>query len=434
MKILIIIVLLLNIIIVDAKPLITSDVLSYYNPNQTIDLLDKETAFWESKLDQQYTNPSYHQKLAQTYSMQFDVKGRIEDLKKAEYHYRFSIKFAATTSSAQLRNLAHNLITQHRFCEALYYLEEAYCLGAEKSITEHKLFDVYLELGEDALAYELLQKIEEGDPIQYKIRLAKWEDKNGRLDNAIISMESALADARQNKDLFMLKWLYSNLGDFYGHAGRLDDSKNAYIAALKLNNADWYALKGLAWIAFSADSNFKITNAILRLIDKNCESPSIDLFSIELMKAERDALSIRIKEKQLYNRITSDLYGGMYNGFKINYLLENQDFDNAIFIAEEEIEGRATPETYGQYARALYYSGNEEMAVDVYIKEVRDKTFEPSVLLDMLEVTQGYEPDHEILKSELLGTRYELGPVDYRLVEKAHKIERTQSSIQLNIF
>ncbi|NNE25349.1 MAG: hypothetical protein HKN09_00770 [Saprospiraceae bacterium] len=419
MRILLFILFISSSILLNAKPIITTDVLSYYQPNQTFKLLDQEVAFWENKLTIQYKNPSFHSKLAQAYSSQFATRGRIEDLKKAEHHFRESIKFSAEKRSGQLRNLAHNLISQHRFCEALAYLEEAYNLGGEIHLTELKLYDVYLELGEDALAFELLNKFEDRNPIQYKIRLAKWEDKNGRLDNAISSLESAIKDAERTKNIDMLKWLHSNIGDFYGHAGRLTDSRDAYVKALKLNNADWYSLKGLAWIAYSGEGNIGLTENIIRLLDDYCKSPSIDMLKLDVLQSEyRKDLETALL-KSTYDIISKEAYGGMYNDFKIDYLLEKNEYEKALSIALEELEARATPQTYSQYAKVLHEKGDVDLAMDIFIKEVHGKTFEPKVFLEMLEVTQGYEPYYEEIKAELTGTRYELGPTDYKLVEEA---------------
>ena len=406
----------LSSIFLNAKPLITSDVLSYYQPNKTINLQTQEVEFWQNRLLQQYENPSFHYKLAQAYSALFDVRRRITDLRKAETHLRKSLQFSAKISSALLRDLAHNLTTQHRFCDALTFLEEAYSLGGDLHLTKMKLFDVYLELGEDALAFEMLQQLR-GEKIQYKIRLAKWEDKQGRLSNAIACLESALEDAKYLNDEFMLKWLYSNLGDFYGHAGRLSDSRDAYVTALKYNNADWYALKGLAWIAYSGEYNLELAQSIVRLLDHHCESPTIDIFNLEL-KEYMDKPNFEMA-LSVYEEVSNITYGEMYNSFKVDYLLETGDIDNALKIATLELEGRATPQTYAQYAKTLVQKGQNKKALEVYTSEIKNKTFEPGVFLDMIEVTQSSKSDYTFLISELKDSFYELGPVEFRLVEEA---------------
>ncbi len=61
------------------------------------------------------------------------------------------------------------------------------------------------------------------------------------------------AESRNSRELKI--WTYSNLGDFYGHAGRIEDAYQSYIKTLELDPTNAYAKKGLAWIAYSNDND-----------------------------------------------------------------------------------------------------------------------------------------------------------------------------------
>ena len=55
-------------------------------------------------------------------------------------------------------------------------------------------------------------------------------------------------------------WTFSNLGDLNGHAGNIKTSYDYYLKTLAVDPNNSYALKGIAWIAFSHEKNItKIT-------------------------------------------------------------------------------------------------------------------------------------------------------------------------------
>jgi len=113
------------------------------------------------------------------------------------------------------------------------------------------LFDVSMELGEYDNASKYLEKIADHNDFNFLIRLAKWSDFKGDLDLTIKYMEKATKLVEQKNNKALMLWSYCNLGDYYGHAGRIKDSYQHYLKALEIDPSYTYAKKGIAWIAYS---------------------------------------------------------------------------------------------------------------------------------------------------------------------------------------
>ena len=210
---------------------------------------------WTDKLSETPNQYPYLVKRAAAYTSIFDATGDIDYLIKAEEDLKQAVDVTKGKTSSYLKSLASNYISQHRFKEALNLLKQAEENGDKLNGTHKMLFDVYLELGNYLAAESYLKHIKNTSDFDYLIRLAKWEDHKGNLEGAIINMEKAKAIAEASNLKGMKQWSYTNLADFYGHAGEIEKSYNLYLKALELDPTDAYAKKGIAWIAFSYENN-----------------------------------------------------------------------------------------------------------------------------------------------------------------------------------
>jgi tetratricopeptide (TPR) repeat protein len=247
------------------------------NDNKKLQDINKEIEFWQTKYNAAPNQSSYLITLASQYSQLFEITGKIDDLYKAEKLLLEANEKFVEQNSGIHRAIARNYISQHRFKEALSYLEKAQILGENKMGNNKMLFDVYMELGSYDLAKEKLTAIQMTDDFDYLIRLAKWNDHKGDLDTAISCMEKALkiAEVENNKGLKL--WVYSNIGDFYGHAGRIEDSYKYYLKTLEVDNHNTYALKGIAWISFSHERNPEQALEIINTIESKHLVPDLYL-------------------------------------------------------------------------------------------------------------------------------------------------------------
>jgi tetratricopeptide (TPR) repeat protein len=182
-----------------------------------------------------------------------------------------------TNTSSVYRALATNCITQHKFQQAKLYLDTALTLGDDKYITYLMRCDVFTELGNLDLAEQSLKNISDKKNFDHLIRKAKLLDHKGDMDAAIKTMEQAKEKALQSKKESLILWATSNLGDMYGHANRFKDSYQCYLDVLKMKPDYLYALKGIAWLAFSHDKNTIEAKRIINYLAKLHPVPDYDL-------------------------------------------------------------------------------------------------------------------------------------------------------------
>jgi hypothetical protein len=117
--------------------------------------------------------------------------------------------------------------------------------------------------------------------------------------------------------------------------------------------------------------------------------------------------------------VENPYYGAMYNTYLI-YLYAENNPEKALKLAAMEINNRATPETYQLLAYAQLKVGHKEAALKTIEEYVAGKTEEPKALFHSALVykANGMDKKVAILKEELLGAGYELGPVKAKEIEK----------------
>jgi tetratricopeptide (TPR) repeat protein len=352
-------------------------------------------------------------KRASAYTQIFNTTGNIDYLIKAEKDLIKAIDITGRKFPGFLKSLAANYISQHRFKEALVLLEEAKINGEKLNGTKKMLFDVHLELGNYLQAQAYLKQIKNTSDFDYLIRLAKWEDHNGNLDQAITQMEKAtvIAEASNLKDI--KQWSYTNLADFYGHAGDIKKSYNHFLKALELDPNDAYAKKGIAWILYSHENNPEEALKILDHISTYYKAPDYDLLKAEIAEYTNNK---ELKSNALdnyKNAVKNEHYGDMYNAYDV--MIFNDELllpERAIEIAKHEVENRPTPQSYDLLAWSYFKNGDTEKANAIIEEHVDGQTFEPTVLYHIAEIykTSGKTEKVEALKSELVASLYELGP------------------------
>ncbi|UAM99511.1 cell surface protein [Polaribacter litorisediminis] len=369
--------------------------------------------FWGNKLKQAPSQYPYHSKIAAANSNIFKLTGNIQQLKEAEKNLITANEKTNYNNTGYLRSLATNYISQHRFQEALELLTKAEFIGEKLQQTHLMLIDVYLELGNLQKVEEYLSKVQNFKDFDYLIRVSKYNDHIGNLDKAIVYLEKSLDIATSSKNKNLMQWNYTNLADYYGHAGRIKESYNAYLKALSINPNNTYAKKGIAWIVYSYERNPKEALRILETVSRENAGPESHLLKAEIA----DFMGNRNEqEKQitLYkSKVTNQNYGAMYA--KYNVLLFAEDDSNqskAIAIAKQEVASRPTAQSYDLLAWSFFKNGNHKKAMQIVKNHVIGKTFEPEALLHTAYILKanGKHTEAKKLKTELLGAIYELGP------------------------
>ncbi|MHA7057717.1 tetratricopeptide repeat protein [Aquimarina sp. M1] len=382
--------------------------------NNTADAATKRLQFWNTKIKEDSIQITALSPAAQAYSQMFQSTGDIQYLKKAEKALLQSAKIAAIGKSGHLLALARNYISQHRFKEAEKVAKSAYLLDVNKQSASMVLFDISMELGAYEKAHEYLEKIADQSDYNFLIRLAKWNDYKGNLDATIRNMEKARDIAEQSKKAGLMLWSYTNLADYYGHAGNIKESYGHYLKALAIDPSNAYAKKGIAWIVYSYENNPDEAMRILDSVTKNYQSPDYFLLKAEIAEFKKDNVAKLINLKK-YNRAVEDIrYGDMYNTYNALILAEEyQKYDQALDIAEEEIANRPTPQSYDLKAYILNLKGNHKEALDIAEKYIINKTFEPVANFHIAQIYKANNLPKKVspIVKELRESSYELGPL-----------------------
>tara|TARA_R110002049_G_scaffold231823_1_gene404405 strand:- start:9496 stop:10788 length:1293 start_codon:yes stop_codon:yes gene_type:complete len=403
----------------------TKEYTNYLNveKDEMLHLAMADYKFWEEKLEKEPSQFPYLVKAAASQSQLFNKTGKIELLIEAEKKLIKANEATNYTKASYLKSLAHNYISQHRFKASLALLKKAEAIGENLESTQKMLFDVYLELGSYKLAKSYLDKFSsDNKDFDYLIRLSKWSDYRGNLDAAIKYMEQSKAIAEASNLAPTKQWVYTNLADYYGHAGRIQDSYNHYLKALEIDNNDAYAKKGIAWIVYSYEKNPEEALRILNSITEKYNAPDYYLLKAEIAEYQGD-LVFKEAQLKLYKQfVANNLYGDMYN--KYNALIYAEDSTKsakALKIAQTEIDNRPTPQSYDLLAWTYYNHGDVQEALDVMEKHVVNKTFEPEALYHLAQIYKANNKldEAKTLKKELLESTFELGPL---MAEKIREI------------
>lgn len=377
--------------------------------------------FWKQKIEKTPNQFPYLGKLATTNSTLFQITGEISYLIQAEKELNKAIALTHAKSPSYLKSLAANYISQHRFIEALELLTKAEQIGDQLDGTQKMLFDVHLELGNYDLAEAYLTKFRNVNDFDYLIRVSKWNDHKGDLDTAIRNMEKAMAIAESSNVNGLKQWSYTNLADFYGHAGRIQESYTYFLKALELNPNDAYSKKGIAWIVYSHEKNPEEALRILNAVTTDYVAPDYNLLKAEIAEfiGDTELQTTELETYQLAMRNSS--YGDMYN--KYNVLLQADEPNliyDAIHIAKKEVNNRPTPQSYDLLAWTYFKNGELDLALEIVENNVVNKTFEPESLYHVAEIYKAAGKTELVkpIKKELIGSIYELGPTMKAKIER----------------
>ena len=373
----------------------------------------EDVDFWTNRIENSSSSYTYLISRANAHSEVFNVTGEIDYLIKAEKDLLEANKIVKDSDAGLLKNIATNYISQHRFKDALVLLKKAEANGAKLNGTKKMLFDVHLELGNYIYAEAYLKDLKNTSSFDYLIRLSKLKDHKGNLDGAIKNMEKAMAIAESSNLKGMKLWSYTNIADFYGHAGDIDKSYAYFLKALELDPNNAYAKKGIAWIVYSHEKNPTEALNILNHVTSYHNTPDYDLLKAEIAEFNND---LKLKAESLKNyqaAVKNELYGDMYNQY--NVMVFSEDLlmpERALEIAKQEVENRPTPQSYNLLAWSYFRTGNIEKANDIMEEFVEGKTYEPAVIYHIAEIYKaaGKTAKVQPLKAELLASIYELGP------------------------
>jgi len=367
--------------------------------------------FWQGRINPAVPGYLNETRYAAGLAMHFRLLGDIDSLKKSDsLLLRVDHDFNHKEASILLALAAHR-ITEHRFREADSFLVNAKQLGLKPYESLSSSFDVDFELGRYSKAQIGLNGLRSANDYGYFFRASKVDHFNGSLDSAILDMRRA-ADLAGTSD-YLKGVALSGLGDLYIHAGDFRNANKSYIECIRLVGADFHSIMGVGWIALVHDHNPVLAEKIFRFVCSKTTLPD-PLFKLaEIPGKGTDSMSQRAAAKQFEELATDARYGGMYNKYLIQlYTGVLHDPVRAESIAKDELNNRATPQTYAWYAWTLLSNNKKDEAYNIFESHVSGQPLEGLELYYMGRMMKDLNKNYnaqEFFKAAYT-TRYDLGP------------------------
>ena len=384
--------------------------------------INEEINFWQKRLDADTGSFGNMLELGYHFLHRFKTTGSIRDLKLADSLFLRSSQKLNETEPNIFYTLSQNAITQHRFKNAYKYCVQGEKQNGSPYVARLLSFDALMELGMYKQALASIEQLRDKTSFDYLIRKAKYEDHAGRPEAAIKLMEQAMEKCDSRKNSGAYKWLRSNLADMYGHANRIKKAYEGYLDVLKVDSANLYCLKGIAWIVYSHEHNTKEAKRILNFILTQTNMPDVYLLLAEIEDFEGNHAMKQKYINLFLQGVNNKEYGAMYNKYLVHlYADELNEPQKAIDIAKEEIASRPTPETYSWLAWSKYKNAEPAEAMEIIKNNVEGFTYEPATLMKVATIyaANGESGKAKQIFKKCLKSSFELGPVATKSIEDA---------------
>jgi hypothetical protein len=362
--------------------------INHYSLPAQVKYSESDLQFWKNRIDPKLPGQVNESKYAAALITRFHQFGNIRDVKEAEailknvnqtYNNTLSSPFVALTSSAML---------QHHFMQADTLLQKAKKIGIDGFTTNTLSFDVNFELGKYTDAAFYLKQLKKDKDYSYYFRRSKFDHLNANIDSAISAMLKA---AHLVKSTPYLRGIaLSNAADLYIHAGDLQKAADIYKECIRLNTLDFHSIMGLGWIALVHDKNDTLAEKIFKFMQTKNKLPD-PLFKLYQMAQGRGDKALEKKyASEFVAEATDTLYGKMYNKYVIEIytgiLHEPAKAEN---LAKNELNNRATPQTYAWYAYTLFQNNKNNEAYKVFQQHVSGQPLEGLELYYMGKMMNG---------------------------------------------
>jgi Tfp pilus assembly protein PilF len=402
-----------------SKPIVnlqfTDSLIKTYQISPWEKLIAADQAFWQKRVAQNPESQTALVHYAGDLVQEFHLHGQIAALLMADSILEKINAHLPIKESGILRSLASISISRHQFKKA----DTLVAAGGELYASTLLYFDTQFELGNYVAAKLALNNCTSTNQYGYFFRLSKWKHLKGETDSAIFYMQKAV-DVSGNS-LVLKQVALSNMADLYMHEGALEQARDIYMQNLKVNAADYHSLQGLGRIALLKDRQPIAAEKIFRFIGAKYALPDATYLLVWVAEQMGDSIRELTYAKSFVKKATAPEYGDMYHKYLIELMTGIlHDEAGALKIAENEINNRATPQTYAWYVWCLHKSHQDEKAFQLYKEKVAGKPLEALELFWMGEMMKdnGKQFNAKAFYEAAAKNKYDLSPAKLQALEK----------------
>jgi len=380
---------------------------------------ENEMQFWKDRINPSLPGLVNESRYAACLALRFRFFGDIKDIKSADSILeKINLDFNFREASVDMALAAHG-ITEHQFVVADGLLQKAKQLGIKPYDAHTASFDIEFEMGKYTQAKTELNAIISPHDYSYLYRKSKIEHLEGQLDRSIHSMLKA-ADYSENNN-FLKGAALGNAADLYIHEGDLQEANDLYVECLRLNSADFHSLLGLGWIALVHDNNDSLARKIFEFVETKNKLPDALFKLAQMAGAMTDSTACLKFARAFEQKATDKIYGRMYNKYLFQLytgILKNPRC--AEIMTRDELNNRATPQTYSWYAYALFVNNKKEEAYKIFEDHVSGKPLEGPELYWMGLLMDGSGKKYNAIEffKAAFKNKYDLDPSAVKFIEK----------------
>ncbi|PYM67749.1 MAG: hypothetical protein DMD79_00365 [Candidatus Rokuibacteriota bacterium] len=305
-------------------------------------------------------------RLGDAYVQKARETGDVSYFTLAEDALRESLAIAPGTSGV-VRHLAYVLYSRHAFAEAAAEAARAIVLDPDDSYAHGILGDVQLEVGRYGEAAETYQRmLALGADLYTLSRLAGLKSLHGDPAAAIADLEEAIEDGKAGgRPAESIAWAQWQLGTEHFHLGDLNAAEVRYRDALVTYPRYHRALAGLGQVR-AARADYPAAIALFREAIGILPQPDYvaALGDVFVKTGRLDEARTQYALVEYIGRLSA-LNQVLYNReLAYFYLDHDTKLDQALALAQQELEVRRDIYAYDVLAWAWYKNGKPEAAAE----------------------------------------------------------------------
>lgn len=334
---------------------------------------DREIKFYQGKVKRDPGNYSSYTSLGEAYIQKARETGDTDYYDKAEevLEKAFELYPASYAAAVFLGQVSS---AKHEFQDTLTYAKKAIELKPQDSYAYGILGDAYAELGEYEKAEKAFDRMLSLKPDLYSYsRISYIKELNGDTKGAIEAMQKSIEEGvRQNLPAENIAWAHFILGDAYFNAGDLKNAEAHYKESLDAFGNYHYALAGLARIK-AAEGDYresvKLYSEAIGIIPLPAFVSSLgDVYKKTGNKEEAKKQYDLVEYIGLLSKVNKVVYN---RELAVFYADHNVKLDEALRLAEKELEAKKDIYTYDTLAWALYKNNKLEEALNASKESLR---------------------------------------------------------------